>query len=180
MTKIIFAVFLGGGFGSLMRFAVQALFHRSITPILFPWATLTVNVAGSFLIGLFYALSARLHLSEETRLFLTTGLCGGFTTFSTFSHENLALLRQGAYGAFALYATLSVVTGPEAGQARRLWGNDSCNNGRNDNYPSRPVHTVFQCRQDGQGNACPCCGRLRRSRCAPSSSKPPCRRPATG
>ena len=77
----------------------------------FPWATLTVNVAGSFLIGLFYALSARLHLSEETRLFLTTGLCGGFTTFSTFSHENLALLRQGAYGAFALYATLSVATG---------------------------------------------------------------------
>ena len=91
MTKIIFAVFLGGGFGSLMRFAV--------------------------LIGLFYALSARLHLSEETRLFLTTGLCGGFTTFSTFSHENLALLRQGAYGAFALYATLSVATGLAAALA---------------------------------------------------------------
>lgn len=117
MTKILFAVFLGGGFGSLMRFAVQTLFHRSITPILFPWTTLTVNVAGSFLIGLFYALSARLHLSEETRLFLTTGLCGGFTTFSTFSHENLALLRQGAYGAFALYATLSVATGLAAALA---------------------------------------------------------------
>ncbi len=111
MTKILFAVFLGGGFGSLMRFAVQTLFHRSIAPFLFPWATLTVNVAGSFLIGLFYALSARFHLSEETRLFLTTGLCGGFTTFSTFSHENLALLRQGAYGAFILYVTLSVATG---------------------------------------------------------------------
>ena len=86
MTKILITVFLGGGLGSLMRYGVQAAMHGRISPFLFPWATLSVNILGSFLIGMFYVLSARFNLSDETRLFLTTGLCGGFTTFSTFSH----------------------------------------------------------------------------------------------
>lgn len=111
MTKILITIFLGGGIGSVMRYGVQAWMHGHVSPVLFPWATFSVNLAGSFLIGLFYALSARFNLPDETRLFLTTGLCGGFTTFSTFSHENLTLLRQGAYGTFLLYATLSVTLG---------------------------------------------------------------------
>ena len=108
MTKILITVFLGGGLGSLMRYGVQAAMHGRISPFLFPWATLSVNILGSFLIGMFYVLSARFNLSDETRLFLTTGLCGGFTTFSTFSHEGMTLIRQGNYGTFLLYVTLSV------------------------------------------------------------------------
>ena len=76
MTKILITVFLGGGLGSLMRYGMQAAMHGRISPFLFPWATLSVNILGSFLIGMFYVLSARFNLSDETRLFLTTGLCG--------------------------------------------------------------------------------------------------------
>ena len=114
MTKILITVFLGGGLGSLMRYGMQAAMHGRISPFLFPWATLSVNILGSFLIGIFYVLSARFNLSDETRLFLTTGLCGGFTTFSTFSHEGMTLIRQGNYGTFLLYVTLSVALGVAA------------------------------------------------------------------
>ena len=114
MTKILITVFLGGGLGSLMRYGVQAAMHGRISPFLFPWATLSVNILGSFLIGMFYVLSARFNLSDEMRLFLTTGLCGGFTTFSTFSHEGMTLIRQGNYGTFLLYVTLSVALGVTA------------------------------------------------------------------
>ena len=114
MTKILITVFLGGGLGSLMRYGVQAAMHGRISPFLFPWATLSVNILGSFLIGMFYVLSARFNLSDEMRLFLTTGLCGGFTTFSTFSHEGMTLIRQGNYGTYLLYVTVSVALGVAA------------------------------------------------------------------
>ena len=60
MTKILITVFLGGGLGSLMRYGMQAAMHGRISPFLFPWATLSVNILGSFLIGMFYVLSAHL------------------------------------------------------------------------------------------------------------------------
>ena len=94
MTKILIAVFLGGGTGSLLRYCVQMALHERIVPYSFPWATFAVNITGSFLIGLFYALSARFNLSTEVRMLLTTGLCGGFTTFSTFSNDGLILMKQ--------------------------------------------------------------------------------------
>ena len=109
--KEAFYIFLAGGVGSVLRYGIQLLMHERIHPYHFPWATLTTNVAGCFLIGLFYALSARLHLSAEVRLLLTTGLCGGFTTFSTFCNENLTLLRQGYIGTFALYTGVSLLLG---------------------------------------------------------------------
>ena len=62
MTKILIAVFLGGGTGSLLRYCVQMALHERIVPYSFPWATFAVNITGSFLIGLFYALSARFNL----------------------------------------------------------------------------------------------------------------------
>lgn len=114
MTKILITVFLGGGFGSILRFAVQEIMRGHTASFTFPWATFGVNVAGSFLIGLFYVLSARFNFSDETRLFLTTGLCGGFTTFSTFSHEGMSMLRQGCYTAFLIYAAASIVAGISA------------------------------------------------------------------
>ena len=74
MSKEIIYIFLGGGTGSALRYCIQLLMHERIVPYNFPWATFTVNIFGSFLIGLFYALSERFHLPFEVRLFLTTGL----------------------------------------------------------------------------------------------------------
>lgn len=111
MIKELVAVFIGGGLGSVLRYGTQMLMHERIIAYNFPWATFTVNIVGSFLIGLFYALSAKLNLSVEIRLFLTAGLCGGFTTFSTFSNDNMEMLRQGEGWACMLYILLSVVLG---------------------------------------------------------------------
>ncbi len=111
MAKTLLFIFLGGGAGSLLRYSVQLMLHQRITPFLFPWATLSVNILGSFCIGLFYAWTARFNFSDDTRLLLTTGLCGGFTTFSTFSHEGMTMLRQGFYGTFFLYIALSILLG---------------------------------------------------------------------
>lgn len=117
MRELLF-VFLGGGIGSVLRFSIGLIqAHLRLNPIstlgqtLFPWPTLTANVLGCLLIGLFYSLSSKLDWSPELRLLLTTGLCGGFTTFSTFSNEGLQLLRTSHFGIFALYFTLTLVLG---------------------------------------------------------------------
>lgn len=111
MIKAFSVIFIGGGLGSALRYAVQLLMQERITAYSFPWATLTVNIVGSFLIGLFYATSSRLNLSDEMRLFLTAGLCGGFTTFSTFSNDSLSLIRQGEWSLCLIYILLSVTLG---------------------------------------------------------------------
>lgn len=111
MSKEILYVFIGGGIGSALRYVVQLCLHERIVPFHFPWATFTVNLFGCFLIGLFYALSERLHLSSEIRLLLTTGLCGGFTTFSTFSNDAVNLLKGEFYGTFIAYTILSIGIG---------------------------------------------------------------------
>lgn len=109
--KEFIAIFLGGGFGSVLRYGVQLLMHKGISEYNFPWATFAVNIAGSFLIGLLYSLSAKLGLPTEIRLFLTAGLCGGFTTFSTFSNDNIELLRQGEWLTCLAYILMSVFSG---------------------------------------------------------------------
>lgn len=105
------AIFLGGGVGSIMRYGVQMLLHERIVAYSFPWATFAVNISGSFLIGLFYALSAKFNLPDELRLFLTAGLCGGFTTFSTFSNDSLAMIHRGDWLLCLAYVLLSVTLG---------------------------------------------------------------------
>ena len=111
--KEIAYIFIGGGVGSVLRYLAQISINERMSGIGFPfsWGTFIVNIAGSLLIGLFYSVSERWNLSMEMRLFLTTGLCGGFTTFSTFSNDGLSLLRGEFYGKFLLYALLSIGLG---------------------------------------------------------------------
>lgn len=90
-------VALGGALGSVARYGVGALAAQLLGPA-FPWGTLLVNLTGSFLIALVMhlALTGTL-ISLEMRIFLTTGIMGGFTTYSSFNYETLALLNQRAY-----------------------------------------------------------------------------------
>ncbi len=100
---VILAVALGGAIGSVLRFLVsKAVQDRA--GINFPLGTLTVNLVGAFLIGLFFAvLVEKITLSPEARAMLITGLLGGLTTFSTFSYESVSLLREGEVFLFLVY-----------------------------------------------------------------------------
>ena len=109
--KSAFIVFAGSGIGGVARFAIQS-WVASIDQFIFPVGTFIVNLSGCFLIGLFYALGEKGNLlTPEWRIALTTGFCGGFTTFSTFAFENMNLLRTGDYLYFTLYTVLSVILG---------------------------------------------------------------------
>ncbi|HLY68230.1 MAG TPA: fluoride efflux transporter CrcB, partial [Puia sp.] len=109
--KNIFIVGIGGGIGSIVRFLCQK-YISAWYPHPFPFATFLVNILGCFLIGVFYALAEKGNiLTPEWRLFLTTGICGGFTTFSSFAYENVGLLRTGDFLYFGLYAAGSVFLG---------------------------------------------------------------------
>jgi CrcB protein len=88
---------LGGFLGSVGRFVVAGFFNRLSPALAFPIGTLTVNILGCFLIGLLHGLAeSRNILGTDTRIFLFIGVLGGFTTYSTFGFESLALLKDGA------------------------------------------------------------------------------------
>ena len=111
MIRSLIIVALGGGMGSALRFLASKFVQDNMAGI-FPYPTLAVNVLGCLLIGIFYGLSSRGNLGgDSAKLLLTTGLCGGFTTFSTFCNENITLLRGGNAIATLLYAGLSVMLG---------------------------------------------------------------------
>ena len=101
------AVALGGGFGAWLRFAAS----RLIGPTSFPFATLIVNILGSLAMGLLAGWLARQGGNEGLRLLLAVGVLGGFTTFSAFSLEVVALAQRGALGMAALYVAASVAGG---------------------------------------------------------------------
>ncbi|MDD4641428.1 MAG: fluoride efflux transporter CrcB [Bacteroidales bacterium] len=111
MLKSIMIVGLGGFIGTVLRFLVSRSFQFNYATV-FPWGTLTVNILGSFLIGVFLGISEKGHfMSPEWRLFLTIGLCGGFTTFSSFSNEAFMLLQGKELLRLAYYSGLSVFLG---------------------------------------------------------------------
>ncbi len=111
MIKAILFVGAGGFAGSVMRYLIQWLISKSVTTP-FPWPTFVVNIVGSFLIGMIYALFDKGNiLSPELRLLLATGFCGGFTTFSSFAFDNVSLLNEGRIGIAFFYIMMSVILG---------------------------------------------------------------------
>ena len=110
IIKNILAVGAGSFIGGAARYLVS-LGMKGIGKG-FPWATLTVNLVGCLMIGLLWGLLSR-NAAENTSwgLFLTVGLCGGFTTFSTFSKEAIAMLQTGQMWGFASYIAISVLAG---------------------------------------------------------------------
>jgi len=109
--KQLLLVGLGGFIGTVARFGVSKLnIYWHFLSI--PMGTLTVNVLGSFLIGFLVGISSKSEiLSPDLRLFLMVGVCGGFTTFSSFSNENMMLMQNGQFLTALLYTGASILFG---------------------------------------------------------------------
>ncbi len=105
--KNFILVAVGGTIGSVLRY----LFAVTIKHDSFPFATFTVNIIGSFLIGIIMGIASKYAGFGEWRLFLATGICGGFTTFSSFSWECINLLEQQRYLSFTYYLTGTLFLG---------------------------------------------------------------------
>ncbi|MDZ4791375.1 MAG: fluoride efflux transporter CrcB [Hyphomicrobiales bacterium] len=106
--KLIALAALGGGIGSALRYAL-AIGITKIAPASFPWAILTINVVGCFAMGvLFAALAFKLNESSEARVFLATGVLGGFTTFSAFSLDFMTLMQRKDFDLAIFYVAASV------------------------------------------------------------------------
>jgi CrcB protein len=111
MIKNVLIVGFGGAAGSMLRYVVHKIFPPQSASS-FPSATLMVNMAGCFLIGILWGLVSRsLTWNEEMKLLLMTGFCGGFTTFSAFTLEGIGLLKENKTALFFIYLTASVVGG---------------------------------------------------------------------
>jgi fluoride exporter len=111
MTKMFFIVGLGSFIGGGLRFLAQQFIIKQF-PSPFPYGTLIVNILGCFIIGIIFALSEKVDIiSPSMKLFLATGFCGGFTTFSSFSLENYGLLRDGQFLYVFAYVGLSIFIG---------------------------------------------------------------------
>ena len=111
MLKSLLIVGMGSFVGGAARYYLSALIKGCCNQG-FPWGTLAVNLVGCVLFGMLFALLHRMGLHNSSwALLLTTGLCGGFTTFSTFANESMLMLQGGHFGAFASYVVASVILG---------------------------------------------------------------------
>jgi CrcB protein len=108
--KNLFLVFIGGGFGSVLRYLLGKFLNNTENGI--PYGTFAANILGSLLIGIILGLTLKNNtLSQNSTLLLATGFCGGFTTFSTFAYENHVFLKAGDFTSFAIYTITSFVIG---------------------------------------------------------------------
>lgn len=111
MFKAMIIAGLGGFLGTCLRFLTGRL-CRFLGAATFPWGTFTVNIAGCFLIGIFFGLAEKNGmLSPSMNVFLITGFCGGFTTFSSLADDMYLLLQQRHWFYFGTYAVLSFALG---------------------------------------------------------------------
>lgn len=111
MIKSLLLVGVGSFLGGVLRYYISTLL-KSCSGSQFPWGTLAVNIAGCFVFGVLFALFNRFSSTENSfYLLLTTGVCGGFTTFSAFAHESVQMLQSGNYYMFAGYLLASVILG---------------------------------------------------------------------
>lgn len=108
--KIILLIGTGSFIGGVLRYGLSQFIQTKFLST-FPFGTLGVNILGCFAIGLVFGLSERTNMSPEMRLFLATGICGGFTTFSAFSNETFSLMRDGQLLYASAYITSSVLFG---------------------------------------------------------------------
>ncbi|TYA97873.1 fluoride efflux transporter CrcB [Seonamhaeicola marinus] len=108
--KQLLLVFVGGGFGSVLRYLIGKQFNTD--SFNFAWGTFCVNLIGSFVIGFIFGyILIKNKISNEVFVFLVGGFCGGFTTFSTFANESLSYLRSGQTRLFLLYVLSSIILG---------------------------------------------------------------------
>ncbi|HYG38178.1 MAG TPA: fluoride efflux transporter CrcB [Cytophagales bacterium] len=109
--RLLFLVFLGGGLGSMARYILSKVIVQTYSTT-FPVGTFLVNIIGCFIIGIVLTLPERFgNITVPWKLFLATGFCGGFTTFSAFAYENNNLIQNREILYFILYTTLSVLVG---------------------------------------------------------------------
>lgn len=108
--KQLLLVFLGGGFGSSLRYFISKYLNDSQLGV--PYGTFFVNILGSLIIGFLLGLAFKYKsISNETMLLLATGFCGGFTTFSAFAYENYIYFRSGDFFTLGVYTILSLIFG---------------------------------------------------------------------
>ena len=111
MLRNLLIVGIGSFLGGMLRYLISLLM-KNFCGQGFPWATLLVNLMGCFLIGLIFGLFSRFNgVNSLCCLLLTTGFCGGFTTFSSFANEGLQLLSSGNVWGFVFYVSASVILG---------------------------------------------------------------------
>lgn len=109
--KIALLIGIGGFIGSVGRYMLNRWVHDQLDNF-FPFGTMVVNILGSLLIGIIFGLSLKGSImSNELKMFLVVGFCGGFTTFSSFTNDGLSLLRDGQVTSFFLYIGISVIFG---------------------------------------------------------------------
>ncbi|PKP12825.1 MAG: fluoride efflux transporter CrcB [Bacteroidetes bacterium HGW-Bacteroidetes-3] len=108
--KILLLIGTGSFIGGVLRYSISQFIQTKFLST-FPFGTLGINIIGCFTIGFVFALSERTNMSPEMRLFLATGICGGFTTFSAFSNETFSLMRDGQLFYASAYITSSILFG---------------------------------------------------------------------
>lgn len=107
----LISIAFGSALGGISRYLLSKSINIPFFSV-FPWGTFVVNILGCFLIGLVYGfIDKGINLNENMRLFLTVGFCGGFTTFSTFIHENFILFESNSIITVLVYATMSFAIG---------------------------------------------------------------------